>query len=167
MLLGVCGEVLDAGAHIPALYAVDKGGRELAGQIRVFGEILKVSAAQGAALDVDRGAEHHGELLVLAGVAHGLTHAREHRLVKGGRRGAGCREADRLDAVVDAEMVGLVVLLAQTVGAVADHRCGNAETVHRLGVPEVPAGAEPGLFFQCQLRYECLDIHVITLHYKM
>ena len=99
------------------------------------------------------------EVLVLAGIADGLAHPAEHLSVEGGCRGAGRREADRLDAVVDAEVVNLLILLAQAVRAVADHAGGDAQTLYSLRVPEVGAGAEPGLFLQRELGNKRLDIH--------
>ena len=159
VLLRVDREVLDAGAHVPALDAVDQGRGHLTGQIRILREVLKVAAAEGRALDVDRRPEDDGELFVLAGIADGLAHPAEHLSVEGGCRGAGRREADRLDAVVDAEVVNLLILLAQAVRAVADHAGGDAQTLYSLRVPEVGAGAEPGLFLQRELGNKRLDIH--------
>ena len=56
VLLVVGGEVLDGGTHIFGLDTLDIGGGHFTGEIRILGEILEVSAAQRAALDVDSGA---------------------------------------------------------------------------------------------------------------
>ena len=165
MLLGVGGEVLDGGAHVPALHAVDIAGGHLSGQEGVLGEILEIAPAQRGALDVHRGAEHHGQLFMLAGIADGLAHAADHVHVEGRRRSAGRREAHGLDALVHAQVVGLVVLLAQPVGAVGDHRGGHAQALHRLGVPEIQARAQPGLLLQGHLGDELFDVHRYRLLY--
>ena len=163
MLLVIGGEVLDGGAHIAALDALDKGGRRLAGQIGVLGEVFKVPAAQRGALDVHRRAQHHGELLMLAGIADGLAHAAQQVAVEGRRRGAGGGEADRFDGIIDAQVVGGLILLAQAVGAVGDHRGRNAQALHRLGVPEVRAGTQPGLLLKGHLSDEGFDVHTFLL----
>ena len=137
MLLRVGREVFHAHADIPGLHRLDKAGGQFRRQVGILAEILKIAAAQGAALDVHRRAQNHGHLLVLAAVAHALAHLTQHVPVKAGRRGAGRGIAHRLDALVDAQMVGLQVLLTKAVGAVADHYAGDAQTLHALGVPEV------------------------------
>ena len=159
VLLTVGGEMLDGGAHVFALDAVDEGCCHLTGQIRIFGEVFKVPAAEGAALDVHGGAQHHAELLVLAAVADGLAHAVDHLLVKGGGSGAGGRHADGCDGVVHAQVVAGIILLAQTVGAVGDHTGGDAQTVDGFGVPEVQAGQKAALFFQRHLGDKSFDVH--------
>ena len=82
VLLAVAGKVLHAGAHTAALYALDKPGRRFARQIGVFAEVLKVAPAKRRTLDVHRGAQDHGNLLVLAGVAHRFAKLAEHIPVK-------------------------------------------------------------------------------------
>ena len=69
--------------------------------------------------------------------------------VKAGGSGAPGGEADRLAAVVG--VVLFRVLGAQAVRAVRDHQGGNAQAFHGFGVPEIRAGAKPGLFFQREL----------------
>ena len=101
MLLTVGGKVLNAHADIAALHALDQAGGKLGGQIGVFAEILKIAAAQGAALDVYCRAQVNGHLLVLAGVAHAFADLAQQIPVKAGSCGASRRIADRLDAVVD------------------------------------------------------------------
>ena len=54
--LGVGGEMLGAGGNTVFLNAPDVGRGHFARQVGVFGEILKIAAAQGAALHVQAGA---------------------------------------------------------------------------------------------------------------
>ena len=159
MLLVVGGEVLDGGAHVLGLNAVDEGGGHFAGEVGIFGEVFKVSAAQGAALDVHCGAKNHAQALVLAAVADGLTHAVDQILVKGGGGSAGGGHADGFNGVVHAQMVGALVLLAQAVGAVGDHAGGDAQTLHGFGVPEVQAGQKAAFLFQGHLGDKRFDVH--------
>ena len=146
--LVVGGKVLHAGGHIFALHARNIGGGHLGGEVRVLGVILKVAAAQGAALNVYAGAQQHGHLFRLTFRAQGLANFLCQRTVKGGRYSGGSREADRADALVDAQVVGLVVLFAQTVGAVAHHGGGNAQPLHRGRVPEICSGQQADFFVQ-------------------
>ena len=115
-----------------ALYAVDVGSGHLAGKIGILGEILKVTSAERASLDIDRGAQDHGEVLCLALVADGLAHLSDELFVKTCRRRAGCGEADRNDAVVDSKMIAAFCLLAQSVRAVGHHHRRDAQTLNGL-----------------------------------
>ena len=96
---------------------------------------------------------------MLAAVADGLTHMVDHLPVEGGGGGAGGGHADGLDGLVDTQMVGLFILLAQAVGAVGDHHGGDAQTVNRFGVPEVQTGQEAALFLQRHLGNKGFNIH--------
>ena len=84
----------------------------------VFTEVFKVASAQGRALDVDRRPQRDGNLLVLAGIAYCLTDRPRGLRIKRCREGAGCREADSLDAVINAQMVPIIPLLAQAMRTV-------------------------------------------------
>ena len=143
--------MLDAGAHALALYALDEGGGHFAGNVGVFGVILKVSAAEGRTLDVHRRPQQNADVFRLALVAQGSAHALHQRPVKGRGGGASGRKADRLDAVVDTQMVARLVLLAQSVGPVAHHHRRDVQTLDGLGVPEIAAGTKACLFLQGQL----------------
>ena len=68
-LLIVGGKMLDAAAHTIALDAVDQCRAHLTAEIGVFAEILKVTSAQRAALDVQTGAKQQGQILGAALVA--------------------------------------------------------------------------------------------------
>ena len=144
-------KVFDAGPHILALYATDEIGRHFAGNIRVFGVVFEVSAAERRTLDVDRRSQQHAHIFRLALVAQRLAHAFHQFPVKGRGCGAAGRKAYSFDAVVYAHVVALFILLAQSVRAVAHHHGRDAQALHRLGVPEVAAGTETGFFFQRQL----------------
>ena len=66
-------------------------------------------------------------------------------------------------AVVDTEMIPFFILLTQAVGTVADHRPGNAEAFHGLGMPEVLAGQKSGLFFQRHLSNQITNVLYIHM----
>ena len=151
VLLVVGGEMLQAGAHVPALDALDDAGGHLPRQIGILAHVLKVPPAQGAALDVDGGPQVDGHPFVLALVADGLAD-RFHQLpVEAAGAGAGRREAHRLDAVVDPQVIRLIVLLPQPVGAVADHDGLHAQALHALRVPEIRSGEQGAFLLQGHL----------------
>ncbi len=102
-LLVVDREVLERRAHVPALQAVNPGGRQHAGEQRVLGEVLEVPAAERAALEVDARSEQDRDIHRAALVAERLAHpsqqvrvpgrgARDRRREAGGRLArAACR----------------------------------------------------------------------------
>ena len=106
---------------------------------------------------------------MLAAVAEGFTHAADHIRIKGSRCRAGCGKTDRLDAVVDAEMVRFLILLAQAVGTVAHHGAGDSQPFHGLGMPEIVAGTQARLFLQRHLGDQSFDIHpfILLFHYSL
>ena len=69
--------MLHADADIPALHAVYVVFGKLAGEVRVFGKILKVAATERRTLDIDGRAEQNGKVLRLAGVAEHFAGAAE------------------------------------------------------------------------------------------
>ncbi len=147
-LLVVAGKVLGTGGDALGLQRLHIGRAHLPGQDRILGEILEVPPAEGAALDVKARAQQHDHVLGLTFLAQRLAEPAHHVPVKGGgqRRGRGI--ADRFDALVNAQMVALALLLSQAVRAVAHHDGGHAQALDCLRVPEIPPGAEGGLFFQ-------------------
>ena len=149
VLLAVGGKMLDGGTNPLALYAIDVPGGQLTGQHRVFGVIFKVAAAQRAALDVYGRPQHNANAERAGFPPDGRTLPAGQVGVKAGGNGAPGGEADRLAAVVG--VVPFRVLGAQAVRAVRDHQGGNAQAFHGFGVPEIRAGAKPGLFFQREL----------------
>ena len=120
-LLIVGGKMLDAAADTIALDAVDQCRTHLTAEIRVLAEILKIASAQRASLDVQAGAQQQRQLLGAALVAQRFTQLFCQSRIKAGSHRRTGRETDRRDAFVDAQMVALLVLLAQTAGAVAHH----------------------------------------------
>ena len=67
--------MLERSADTLGLNAVYKSGGHLAGKIRIFRKILKVSAAEGRTLHVGSGPKQDGHLLGYALLAEELTHA--------------------------------------------------------------------------------------------
>ena len=100
---------------------------------------------------------------MLASFAQGFAHFFQKFGIKGGRCRTRSREADRLDTVVNTEMIPFFILLTQAVGTVADHRPGNAEAFHGLGMPEVLAGQKSGLFFQRHLSNQITNVLYIHM----
>ena len=149
LIVGI--KVLDAGAHLLALYALNERCCHFAGNVGIFRVIFEVSAAQRRTLDVDCRPQQNADIFRLTLVSQSLAHAFHQTAVKRGRSGTARREADRLDAVVDAHVVAGFVLLSQTVRAVAHHHGGDPQPFDGLGMPKVAAGTKACLFFQCQL----------------
>ena len=159
VLLIVGGKVLDGGAHIAALHTVNIGGRHFTRQIGILRKILKISSAQRGTLDIDSRAQNHAELFMLAAVADGFAHFPDQIPVEGRCRGGGCRHTHSLDAVIDAQVIPFVILLAQTMRAVADHHGGNSQTLDGFGMPKIQTGAQAGLLFQSHLGNQCFNFH--------
>ena len=88
--LVVRGKVLNGSADALALHAVDKRSGHFAGQIRVFREIFKVSAAERRAFDVDARAEQNGNLFFQALFTERFAHLINHVRVP---RAGGCRRS--------------------------------------------------------------------------
>lgn len=76
-------------------------------------------------------------------------------------------KTDRRDAFVDAQMVALLVLLAQTAGAVAHHYGGHTEPLHRLRVSEIRTGAEVCFFLQRQLLNDLFNVHSVMPSFRL
>ena len=74
--------MLHADADILALHAVYVVFGKLAGEVRVFGKILKIAATERRTLDVDGRAEQNGKVIRLAGVAKHFTGAAEQLAVE-------------------------------------------------------------------------------------
>ena len=125
MFLTVCGKMLDASSDISALYALDQRCGKLTCQVWVFAEIFKITAADGGTFDIYRRTKDHAQILVLAGVTDAFADFSQHFPVKAGRRRAGRRETNCLDTVVYPQVISALVLLAQSMRAVAEHRAGD------------------------------------------
>ena len=115
-------EVLGAGRDAVFLDAAHIGSGHFAREDGVLRKILEVTAAEGAALDVQAGAEEDSHFLCGGFLAQCLAYGLAEGLVPAARRGGGGREAGGRDAGVQAQMVGRPRLLADAVGAV---RQGN------------------------------------------
>ena len=118
MFLVVGSKMLDGHTHVSGLGALNQGNRKLGSQVRVLAHVFEVASAQRGALDVDGGPQVDTHLFVLALIPDGFPDLPHQFPVKAGGAGTGCRETDSLDAFVDAQVVRLVILLAQAVGAV-------------------------------------------------
>ncbi len=151
VLLVVDGKVLHAGTHALTLHAVDQGGGQLSAEQRVLGEVLEVPPAQRVTLDVHARAEQHGHPFGDAFLTQGHPDLPQQLPVPGARQGRCGGKAGGRHAGIEARVIGLGILLAQTVGAVGHHHRGQPQPRHRLQMPEVPARAEPGLLFQGHL----------------
>ena len=158
-LLVVAGKMLDAGADAPGLERLYKRCAHLARQAWILGIVFKIAAAERTAFDVQAGSEQHGHALGLTFLSQRLAQPLHDTAVKGGSQSRRCGIADRLDARPGPQMVPLPHLLAQTVGTVAHHHPGHAQTLHRLGVPEIPSGTERGLFLQSQRLQNRFCVH--------
>ena len=160
-LLVVGGEVLQGGADALALHAVDVAGCQLAGQIGVFGKILKIAPAEGRALHVYPGAEHH-----IDPQGNGFFRQRLPQLAHqlhipgggqtGGRGEAGGWQALRAHGVDIRDM-------AHPVGAVGHEQLWHAQAGHRRRRPHAGARAERRLLFQGHLLDDGLQLfHLIA-----
>ena len=140
------------------LYAVYECSGDFTCKIRIFRIVLEIAAAQRRTLNVDCRTEDNGNIVCLRFPSDGTSHFVHQITVKGAGGEAGRREADRLDAVVHAEMVAFVILLAQSVRAVTDHYFRDAEPVDVFEMPEIQSGAHAGFFLQCHLTDDFFQI---------
>ena len=117
-LLTVDRKVLGAGRDAVFLDAAHIGSGHPAREDGIFREILEVAAAEGAALDVQAGAEQDSHFLCGGFLAQCLAHGFAQLLIPAARSGGRGREAGCRNAGVEAQMVGGAGLLADSVGAV-------------------------------------------------
>ncbi len=100
--LVVGSEVLGAHANAIALDAADVGGGRLAGEQRVFGEVLEVTAAERVAVQVLARSQEHVDTILLNFVAHGSGQLLDKRHVPGrsqdGAHGETCAVERRVGA---------------------------------------------------------------------
>ena len=109
--------MLDGSAHVVALDAADIGGRGLAGDHRILGVILEVTAVQRVAVDVQGRCQVDVGAVFMDLFAHGLAHAFHQFLVPGR-----CQQG--ADGEVRA-VVGVRVALADRVDAEAGGAVGE------------------------------------------
>ena len=162
-LLAVGRKVLGAGGNAAFLDAPDVGSGHFAGQIGVLREILKVPAAQGAALDVQAGAQQHryplGSSFFAHGPAHSLPQGRVPAVGHGGRGG----EAGGRHTGVQAQMVGSTGLLADAVGAVGQGNGRDALARQSPGSKHRLAREQRTFLFQVQTADDICIVHGIFL----
>ena len=151
--------MLHACAHAAALDAAHHGRPENARQIRVFAEILEITPAQGASLHIDARAQHHIDLLVARLLADGRAHLFDQRFVERARQSARRGKAGGRLASMDAQMVGAVFLLSQSVGPVGKHHGRDAVLMKRTRFPMGDARKKRGLLGSRQRRRNGTDIH--------
>ena len=152
-LLAVGRKVLGAGGNAVFLDAPNVGGSHFAGQIGVLREILKVPAAQGAALDVQAGAQQHRYPLGSGFFAHGPAHSLAQGRVPAVGHGGGGGEAGGRHTGVQAQMVGSTGLLADAVGAVRQGNGRDTLARQRPGGEHRLAREQRTFLFQIQ----CFD----------
>ena len=142
----VGGEVFGAGGYAVFLDAPDVAGGHFARQIRVFAEILKVSAAEGAALDVEAGAQQHAHVLAGGLLPQHLPQGLPQGRVPGVGHGGGGGIAGGGQGAVKAQLVAGALLLADAVGAVGQGDALDAQPLDALGLPEVAARQQVTFF---------------------
>ena len=120
-----------------ALDAFHERRRHLACHIGIFREIFKITSAERRALDVHSRSQQNADPLRLTFIPEILSHLCEKSAVKTGCRRAACRKADSLNRIIDAKVVPLLILLAQSVRAVGYHGLRDIQTLHPFCVPEV------------------------------
>ena len=162
-LLTVHRKVLGAGGDAVFLDAADVGRRHLAGKVGVLREILEVAAAQGAALDVQAGAQQHRHALCRGFLAHGRAHSLAQRGVPAVGNGGRGGEAGGGHTGVQAQMVSRARLLAHTVGAVRQGNGRDALARQRPGGEHRAAAQQGAFLFQIQAVDDICMFHGIFL----
>ena len=162
-LLAVDGKVLGAGRDAVLLDAADVACGHLARQIGVLREILKVAAAQRAALDVQAGAQQHRDLLCCGLFAHGLADGLAQGGVPAVGHGGRSREAGGRHTGVQAQVVCRTGLLAHTVGAVRQGDGRDALARQGAGVEHRAAGQQRTFLLQIQCLNDVCVFHKILL----
>ena len=142
-LLIVDGKMLDTAAHAVSLHGIDVGGGEVARKIRIFREVLEVSAAERGALHVYAGTEDNGYAFGNRFLGNGVRSKRGDLPVPGGSKRRCRRETGGMHR---RPLVVYLYALTQTVRSVGHHRAGNAESLHAVRVPGTLAVAEIRLF---------------------
>ena len=158
-LLTVHRKVLGTGGNAVFLDAADVGRSHLTGKVGVLREIFEVAAAQGAALDVQAGAQQHRHALCRGFLAHGCAHSLAQCRVpavghggRGGKAGGG-------HTGVQAQMVGRARLLAHAVGAVRQGNGRDALARQRPGGEHRAAAQQGAFLFQTQFCNNILMFH--------
>ena len=155
-LLVVGGEVLERRADALALQAAHERRAEDAGDERVLGEVLEVAAAQRRALDVDAGAEQHGDVLRRGLLAERHADALEQLGVPGRAERHGRREAGRRHAVGESEVVAASRCLRTPCGPSVSMISGMPARGRPVVSQKLPPLVSDGLLLEGQPRDDSL-----------
>ena len=136
-LLVICQKMLDACSHVFALYALDQRACHLRSNHGVFRIILEIPSAERGTFDIYGRPKNNANALRLAFLTQHLAHAGYQFPVEAGRRTAARRKANRLNAVVNPQMIRFLILFPESVRAVGNHHGRNSQPFHTLRMPEV------------------------------
>ena len=158
-LLAVCGKVLGAGGNAVLLHATHESSGHLAAQVGVFGEILEVTAAQRAALDVQAGAQQHVHIQAGSFFTHQTAHLlAQLRIPAVGHGGSGGQAGGGYTGI-QAQVIARAHLLANAGGTVGQKDAGDAQALDGTGGPHIPAGQQTALFLQSHLIDQIFVLH--------
>ena len=158
-LLAVGGKVLGAGGDAVLLYAAHEGRSHLTAQVGVFGEILEVTAAQRAALDVQAGAQQHVHIQAGSFFTHQTAHLlAQLRIPAVGHGGSGGQAGGGYTGI-QAQVIARAHLLANAGGTVGQKDAGDAQALDGTGGPHIPAGQQTALFLQSHLIDQIFVLH--------
>ena len=164
LLLVVGGKVLDAAGDALLLDAAHVRRSHFAGEVRVLREVLEVTAAQRAALDVHARAEQdvdfHRSRFLAEELAQLFAQLGIPAVCHRRRRGV----AGRRDARVEAEVVGGRRLFAQAVRAVGQVGRRDTQLVDVQRRPEITARHKVRFLLYAQLRD---DVRILELFFHL
>ena len=158
-LLAVGREMLGAGGDAVLLHTAHEGGGHLAAQVGVFGEILEVTAAQRAALDVQAGAQQHVHVQAGGLFAHQTAHFLAQLRVPAVGHGGSGGQAGGGYTGIQAQVIACAHLLANAGGTVGQKDAGDAQALDGTGGPYIPAGQQTALFLQSHLIDQIFVLH--------
>ena len=158
-LLAVGREMLGAGGDAVLLHTAHEGGGHLAAQVGVFGEILEVTAAQRAALDVQAGAQQHVHIQAGSFFTHQTAHLlAQLRIPAVGHGGSGGQAGGGYTGI-QAQVIACAHLLANAGGTVGQKDAGDAQALDGTGGPHITAGQQTALFLQGHLIDQIFVLH--------
>jgi hypothetical protein len=155
-LLVVGGVVLQRGPDTVGLDALDHGHGHLAGEERVFREVLEAAAAERRALHVDAGAQHDVDLERDALFGHRAAHRPQERRVP--RRGRARRGREARGGEAGGPRRVDVRHAPDAVRTIRDDHRGDAEALDRCGRPAACAGAQGRLLLERHPRDDGRDV---------
>ena len=131
----------------------------LAGEVGILGVVLKVAAAERAALHIHRRPEDNSHARCESLACQALGHFAAQLHVPAARDAGASGKACGGHRLAEAEMVaGSIVLAAKAVRAVGDAHARQAEALDALQVPEGGAGAAGRLLLEGHLLDERLGL---------